>query len=321
MTLSIIVILYDEFDLVMTCLESIYKDSVADMEIILVDNSIDKEGYKKVLKKFSKIRYIQNKKNIGFGPAVNVGIKHAKGKYILVLTPDTQVVKGTIKQTLAFIQQYPRVGLVGCRIYTSSNKLDRSATHGYPNLLTQLYYYNMPFYKLLRKINKHYHPLLYSKNDYEHKLIIAKYVMGAYMLINKKALVDIGNFDPRFRVYIEDVDLCRRLNENNWQVVYLPVGGLISGDGGAWKKTTITQAKPEYMQSIYNYFLKHHGRLYTFIAWSIGAISAVMSLPWLFGVSMVKQMLNKPSQSRDLIPLWIIIIQWHFTKGLSVLIK
>ncbi len=315
-TVSVVIVLYNEFDLVQKCIASVYTDNIPNMEIILVDNSTDKNGYKKVLKKFPKIIYVQNEKNIGFAPAVNIGCKVAKGKFILILTPDTTVLPGTIKQTLSYIQKHPKVGLVGCKVLSASNKLQLSSFKKFPDIITHLYEYNVLFYKMYLKLNHNSHPSSYS--DKEHtEVLFPKHIIGAYLLLRKNAGEEVGYFDKIFTLYREETDLCKKLGDKGWLIAYLPVGGLVHIGGASWKKTTITQALPPYMKSVYLFFYKHYGKPYAIFAWFIGLSSSLMSIPYLFVVSNTKKTLGKKSQSTMLLPCWIDILKWHVTKGIT----
>lgn len=312
--LSVIIVLYNEFDLVKKCLSSVFGNRVKQMEIILVDNSSDKTGHKGLLNKYPEIKYIQNNKNLGFGGASNVGIKNAKGKYILILTPDMFLMPKTIEGTLSYIKLNPKVGVVGCRVFSSSGKLQLSASFNYPNIYTNFYYYNMPFYKLINAFIKNYIP--YYFNIKKHKEIIStKRISGAYMLFRKEALISVKSFDLRFFLYFEDVDLFKKVYEKGWEVVYLPFGGVVQNGVSKWKKTEITQAMPQFMQSEYLFFKKHYGNIYAIFAWIVGFFSALFSIPYFLIVFSYKKIMNKHSQSKELLPLWFGIIKWHLFEG------
>src|SRR5436190_4409162 len=314
-TLSIIIVLYNEFDKVKQCIASIKKEHILNSELLLVDNSTER-GVNKVLQLYSDIKYIKNKTNLGFAKGVNIGFAKARGKYILVLTPDTQVLPETIKNTLAYIKIHEKAGLVGFRIYSYPKVFHPSAFHSFPNLLTHVYEYNIPFYKLYKLFSKNYHPAFYSANDHKKELS-PKHIIGAYMLFRKSALDDVGFFDKQFILFREETDLCKRLMNNGWEIRYIPIDGLVHYGGAAWKKTTISQALPNYMQSTYLFFKKHYGAMYMIIAWIIGFMSALISIPFLFITIIFKKLIHKQTQARILLPAWIAIVKWHMTKGIQ----
>lgn len=314
--LSVIIVLYDEYESVVRCLESVYKNKVFEMEVILVHNNSGVKGVEKVLKKFPKVIYIKNRENLGFGPAVNIGIKKSRGAFVLVLTPDTSLYANTVQPTLAYIKQHPDVSLVGCRVFSDS-KVHPSAFHGYPDLLTHLYEYNIPFLKMIRKFNAYYHPTMYTKKAHKYKMSV-KHIIGAYLLLRKEALVQVGNFDKRFFLYREETDLCKRLIDAGWKIIFLPVGG-VEHYGGGSTRSAITQCSPHYQKSTYLFFKKYNGVLYAFVAWFIGILSATISIPFLIATILVRKIDHKPTQSSYLLKCWSKIFVWHIRHGLNVI--
>jgi GT2 family glycosyltransferase len=318
--LSVIIVLYEEYKLVEKTLSSVYQNKIENMEIILVDNTPDNKGYKTIINKFPKIKYYHHLINSGFGGGVNFGLSKATGKYILMLTPDMYILPQTIKKTIAYIEGHERVGLVGSRLFSSPGKKELSANSSYPNLVTILYYYNMPLYKLVKRFNKDFSPNFFSAKAHE-RILETKWIYGQYMLARKKALADINGFDERFFLYFEDVDLCKRLVNYGWKVIYLPFGGVVQNGITKWKKTSITQGLSPYMESLYKFYKKHYGRVYAFAAWFVGAMSALISVPYLTFVVLLKKSLKHKSQSNQLLPLWIDIVKWHFSVGFRIIAK
>jgi hypothetical protein len=115
--------------------------------------------------------------------------------------------------------------------------------------------------------------------------------------------------------------LCKRLVEKKWKIVYLPIGGVVQNGISDWKnRTRVTQALAPYMESLYKFIKKHNGKQYVRLAWCAGAVSALISVPFLFFISLSKRILNKKSESIHLFPLWVKITIWHFTKGIKLVI-
>ena len=315
-TLSIVYVMFNEFDLIQKSLASVYNEKIINAEIIIIDNSTDKDGYKKVLKKFPKVKYFQNKLDLGFAKAVNIGIKKAKGEYILVIFPDMYVLPGTIIKTLKYIIINPQVGLLGCKAYSRKSVSELSVYKRYPNLLTQLFYFNMPLYKLLNRFFPDFHPTFYTKEEHQ-KIIHSAILSGVYHLARKKALSDVGFYDEDFFYAFEDLDLCMKMKKKGWDIVYLPVGGIVQNGIGDWKKTRISQSMPIYLESQYKFFRKNYGKTYTIIAWLVALVSSAVTIPYLFLVSNLKTIFNINSQSTELLPLWIKILKWHLFSGLK----
>lgn len=316
--LSVIIVVYTEFDLLARCIESVLAQKIPNAEIIVVQNFSTKSGIEKVLKKYPQVRHIQNEKNLGFGQAVQVGMEAAKAEFILVLTPDTLLLPATVIPTLYYIQNHPRVGLVGCRVYSGPDVFNRSAFFEYPNLLTHLLEYNVLVYKVLNYFWPKYIPTLYSEAAH-HRILHPKHMVGAYMLLSKKGVLNVGGFSSHYFLYREETDLCKRLYEGGWDRVYVPIGGVMhSGDGAIHQ--SITQSSPHYLRSVYIFFKIHYGFLYAFLAWLVGILSALISLPFLALLYLFKVARGKESTT-DVLESWWKILVWHLQKGISVLIS
>jgi len=312
--LSIVIVLYNEFEKVKNCINSVLKEKTTNSEILIIDNNSKKAGFEELKKKYPKIQFTRNSNNLGFARAANIGFKKSKGNFILLLTPDTIVLPGTIRQTLSYIKKNSQVGLVGCRVYSYPRHFHLSAFRKFPNLISHLYEYNVIFYKCCKLVSKEYHPLFYSHEDHQ-KILHPSNIIGAYLLLRKKAGKQVGFFNSDYYMYREETDLCKRLRKYRWDIVYLPVGGLVHFGGSQWRKSSITQCSPYYMNSTYTFFKKYHSAFYLKITWLVGFVSTLMSVPYLFFVVLVKTVLNKPSQSKDLIPCWISIFHWHINEG------
>jgi hypothetical protein len=318
--LSVIIVLYSEYTLVKKTIASIYKNEIKDMEVILVDNTPDNKGHESVLKQFPQVKYFHNPVNPGFGGGVNFGLSKAKGEYILILTPDMYILPRTIQETLKYIEKHKDVGMVGSRLFSNPKVQERSANSSYPNLLTVIFLFDMPLYKLVNRFNKEYNPNHFSVKAHAG-ILETKWINGQYMLARKKAFDEIKGFDERFFMYFEDVDLCKRLVEKGWKVVYLPVGGVVQNGLTGWKKTAITQSSGFYLSSLYKFYKKHYGFVYAFAAWGLGLLSTLVSLPYLSLVVVLKRSLGLKSQSVELLPLWVGIAKWHFSKGIKIVLQ
>lgn len=317
-SLSIIIVIYDEFQSIKRCLDSIYRNRVKNSEILLVHNPSGKKGIHEVLKNYPHIRYIKNIKNVGFGSAVNNGIMQSRGKYILVLTPDIRVFPNTITPTLNFIKSHSKVAVVGCKVFSDKQEFNRSAFNHFPNILSHVYEYNIVFLKFIRKLKKEYIPSLYSEKEHKH-ILYPKHIVGAYLLLRKSAIEAVGMFDSAFFLYREETDLCNRLFLKGWKIAYLPVGGVAHyGDGSTREK--YTQCSPHYLKSTYRFFSKYHTKIYVIFAWIIGFSSSLMSIPFLYLNCFLKDTYHNQSQPRLQLFCWIRILKWHIKPGIKLVL-
>lgn len=318
--LSVVIVLYNEFKQIQKCISSILPEYMPNYEILVIDNNSDLNGIIKLKSKYPKITFIRNKKNLGFAGAANIGFKMSRGEFVLLLTPDTKVLTGTIRETLKVLEDEVDIGAVSCRILSEKGKLQVSCFKKFPNLLSHLFEYNVPYYKLAKYIlGSNYDPIAYPYLDHKRELNPI-HMTGAYFMVRKKMLTDLSGFDQDYYMYREETDFYKRAHDSGWRIKYIPVGGLLHYGGGTWKKFSFTQASDKYMRSSYIFFKKHYGYLYFLSAYLIGFVSSVISLFFILPIMTTRFIQNKRSQSYDQFKSWITIFIWHLTYGLKLIL-
>ncbi len=138
MQLSIIIVNYNSKDVIRNCLLSLAKIKVdVELEVFIIDND-SSESIRDLEATFPLFNFIYNDKNLGFAAANNIGIKKAKGKYILLLNPDTIVNENSFQPMISYLEKHDDVGIVGCKIYNADGDIEKS-THSFPSLLKNLF--------------------------------------------------------------------------------------------------------------------------------------------------------------------------------------
>jgi len=222
--ISIIIPNYNQKNFLKVCLNGLFKVQLkSEYEIIIVDNG-SKDGSQETIKQLNNlakglIKFILNKKNLGFGAACNVGIKKAKGDYLLILNPDIAVLKGSIESLVKCMEENKKAGIIGPRLLNPDRSIQKSCYH-YPSwyipILRRTFLGSLGWAR--EKIS------YYLMADFDHqKTRSVDWILGAALMIRKEMLKKIGLFDQRFFLYFEDVDLCRRASQRGWEIVYCPL--------------------------------------------------------------------------------------------------
>lgn len=219
-TLSIIILSYNIKKLLLDCLKSIPRH--ADWEIIVVDNA-STDGS-------AQLATIKNKINTGFAAGNNIGIKKAKGEYILLLNPDTIVYPGTIETVLAYMQMNPQVGAATCRVELPDGSLDYSCHRGFPN----------PWNSLMHFLNI---SSSYSTKNVPNTIHEIDALTGAFALVRRAAGDQVGWLDEDYFWNGEDIDFCYKLKETGWKVMYIPDVKITHFKGSSAKATKDTRLK------------------------------------------------------------------------------
>src|SRR6476659_1197099 len=123
---SVVVVNWNAEQFLRECLRSIEDETRAEYEIIVVDNASRDNSLKMLRHEFPNVAVIANKDNKGFAAANNQGIALARGRYILLLNPDTVILRGAIDKTVAFADARPGVGCVGCQVLEDAQTIQRT---------------------------------------------------------------------------------------------------------------------------------------------------------------------------------------------------
>lgn len=222
--LSIIILNYKMDGLVKNCLKSIYEhEHSISKEIIVVDNGSNDEIETILNNHYPEVRFIQAGANLGHAKGNNIGIKEAKGRYIMVLNPDIVFLDNIFDEFIAFMDQQKKIGIATLQLRNPDGSLQPGAWR-FLQFLTPLaqrisFLSNSSWGKQHRKE--------FEMHDWDRSTSRdVDWVQGSLMLVRNELIEEIGAFDERFFLYFTDVDWCRRAWESGWRVHYhahLPV--------------------------------------------------------------------------------------------------
>ena len=193
--LSIVIVNYKTPDLTIRCIDSIYATTKCNFEVIVVDNASMDDSKERIRAEFPEVIWIQNKENVGFGRANNLGVRYAQGDYILLLNSDMIVLENTIDYCLNQIKKDDTIAAYTCKLVNPDGTHQNNLCMDFVDL-KKIINSNIIFVKLFGEI---------------HSDSIIKGILGAFMLMRKSMFVEFGGFDPDFFMYFEEIDLCRRI--------------------------------------------------------------------------------------------------------------
>ena len=276
---SIIIVNWNTRDMLRDCLRSIGEQTNRDHEVIVVDNASGDGSSRMVEETFPKARLIKNDRNLGFAAANNQGIAIATGRNILLLNPDTLVLDGASDTMVAWLDDRPDVGCVGCQVMESETAIQRtcfSDQNPLCILLTESGLHRlMPGWHFLSRPE-------YAWWDRRTEMDV-DVVSGMFMLVPRRVIDRIGVLDEAFFVYSEEADWCRRIRQAGYRCVFAPVARILHRDGGGKSTSQIKANMYVQMQKsklIYN--RKHYG-LVGLAAVKTTLLLAMMARGLLFG--------------------------------------
>lgn len=264
--LSVILVSFNDRQNLGLCLSSLF-EAIRDIdaEIVVVDNHSTDGSAELIKQKFPRVKLIENSQNEGFAKACNKGLYQTSGAYVLFLNTDATINADALSLLLKEIRENPNVGGVGPALETGKGTFQVSFGKkvDFFSAFIQKAVLNPYFTRKLKKDGK--------KKD-------VGWLSAACLLTRREALEAAGFFDERFFIYFEDIDLCYRIRENGWKLIFLPCAKMIH-IGGSTTSANRTLSRYHYRKSQLYFYRKHNTgasrfllRLYLrgiFIFWAV----------------------------------------------------
>jgi GT2 family glycosyltransferase len=271
--ICIVIVSYNVCQLLDECLQSVKRALRGiDGEIYVVDN-LSTDGTVETLQpRHSDVHFIANKQNVGFACANNQAIRCTDSEYVLLLNPDTVVYENTLRGVLDFMDQHPEAGGAGVRMLTREGKPAPESRRAIPTPWVAML-------KMLGATRRYYMSHLSWDEPGQIEAI-----SGAFCMLRRKALDQIGLLDEDYFMYGEDIDLSYRLLKGGWQNWYLPFD-IIHYKGESTQKSTFRYVHTFY-QAMLIFFRKHYGHLSVFFSLPIQLaiyFRALMALMQMMG--------------------------------------
>lgn len=213
MDVSIIIVNYRTLPLIINCIHSIIKYTRdIEYEIIVVDNHSEENFQECLHTEFGdKVFCLPLFENVGFGRANNEGFKVSKGRNILCLNPDTELINNAVKILSDLLDSYPNVGICGGNLYNRGMIPCLSFRRLFPSIIWEIdacldYLLEYFFYGKSRMHN------------FNSSLISVAYITGADLMIRRNLVEKYGFFDSSFFMYYEDTELCYRIRKKHFDI-------------------------------------------------------------------------------------------------------
>jgi GT2 family glycosyltransferase len=251
--ISAVVISYNGKEFIPECLRTLQEDIKEFChELIIIDNHSTDGTIEIIERDFPKTTLIKNPKNLGFAKAVNQGIKQAQYEYIWILNQDIRVQKGCLQTLLNYYSEHNDTGMVGPRFIGFDGSLQKQCRR-FPRYHTILF----ELFSLSRIFPKSKLFNGWKMGDFDHLTsAMIEQPMGAAILINRDRIDKVGMMDESFPIFLNDVDLCRRLWMEGFRNYYC-YDAVIEHYGGA----SVSRQKPKMVWlshlSLIKYFAKY----------------------------------------------------------------
>ena len=283
--LSILIVNWNTRERTLACINSIrqFQTGQAGVQIIVIDNGSEDNSVAAIREACTGVEIIENKENAGFGRANNAGLERARGRIILFLNSDTEITATTIPDLLGEFDAHPEVAAFGCKILGYDGAPQHSV-RGFPTL--GAYLYSDTFLGALGLFRGSHNRYRRKQFDFE-KWQPIEVAMGAALAVRGEVVQQMQGFDPRFFMYFEEADLCRRIHDAGHKLAYSPVPEVYHV-GGASSRKNKARMMLVIRQSMFKYFRKHEP------AWKIRIFSLVFKPLFLvhMATTWLKQLLR-----------------------------
>ncbi len=256
MKLSIVIVSYNVKYHLEQCLRSLRRaTALIESEVWVVDNASTDDSYHYLWTRFPDVHFIPNTENVGFSRANNQAIRRSTGEYVLLLNPDTLVAEDTLAGCVRFLDEHPEVGATGVKMLNADGTFALESRRGLPTPFTSFCKMS-GLGKLFprSRIFGHYY-MQYLDREAPAPIEV---ISGAFNMLRRKALDQVGLLDEDFFMYGEDVDLSYRLLKGGWKNYYLPLPIL------HYKGESTVKSSYRYVSVFYNamliFYNKHYSR-------------------------------------------------------------
>jgi GT2 family glycosyltransferase len=252
-TLDVAIVSYRCRELLRACLVSIREDGGrGDTRAFLVDNASADGTVEMVGSDFPEVWLHASPTNLGFSAATNLAIRAGSAPYVLVLNPDTRLTPGALEHLLGVMNDHPDVGICGCRLEREDGTFDHAARRSFPTPVSALGHFLR-----IGRLGRAPAPLAsYRAPTIESGRVDA--VNGAFMLIRRKALEEVGLFDEGYWMYMEDLDLCYRFAQAGWVTWYDPAVTVVHVKWGSSGKYRTPRLNYAFHYGMYRFYRQHY---------------------------------------------------------------
>ena len=262
MDLSIIIINWNSSAYLEKCLKSIVENvhGIA-YEIIVVDNA-SYDGCDRVVGKYTAVaKLIQSDRNLGFARANNLGYYNSRGRVLLFLNPDTEILSDALIRLHGTCLPHRNMGALGCRVLNTDGSVQTSCIQSFPTILNQLL--DAEFIR-----NRFPNSRLWGMKPLfvpHEKAVEAEAITGACLMIRRDIFEEVGLFSEEYFMFAEDLDLCYKIRQSGYRNYYFGGASVVHHGGGSTKSTNISSFSAVLIrESVKKFLRKFHGSTYSF---------------------------------------------------------
>jgi N-acetylglucosaminyl-diphospho-decaprenol L-rhamnosyltransferase len=254
--LEIVIVSYRSLELVRRCLGSLAANPASRRtRTWVVDNASGDGTVTMIREEFPDVEVIACDRNLGFAAANNLVLRRTSAPYVLALNPDTSVTAGALDHMLELMESHPEIGIAGCQLEREDGTFDHAARRSFPTPLGALGH----FTGIGRREGAPVALAQYRAPAVDEGPVDA--VNGAFMLIRRQALDEVGLFDEGYWMYMEDLDLCYRFGQAGWTTWYEPAVTVVHTKGATSGRFRSSRLNYAFHYGMLRFYRKHYAAM------------------------------------------------------------
>ena len=266
---SVVIVTFESQDDISDCIRSVLESDIS-LELIVIDNCSSDRTVDRVVQSTQERPHcslIPNSTNLGFAKAVNQGIVASRGRYVLALNPDAIVQQDTIRIAVEALEADPAAALTGCMLLNRDGTEQPGARRYLPTPWRALVRV-LKLYRLA-KLHPRFRGFLMNQEPVPCGPIEVEATSGAFMLVRRSAIDQVGPLDEGYFMHCEDLDWCVRFRRAGWKVLFVPAAKAFHKKGGSSRARPIRVEfyKHRGMVRFYRKFFRH--RYPSVLMWAV----------------------------------------------------
>ena len=250
---TIAIINWNTKDLLRECLESIdAAHPLLSYSVKVIDNHSGDGSQEMVSEEFPEVEMVENAGNLGFSAAANQALRQSSAKYVFLLNSDTRLERETLDVLYEHAEHNEKVAIVGPMLLNTDGSTQITGRN-FPSFVDAGMHAFLGIFWPTNLWSVRYKMMDWDRTSDRS----VDWVSGAAMFINREAAAEIDYFDENFFMYVEDLDICYRLRNKGWQVLFTPDAKVVHHIGKSSEQSS-TKMIIEFQKSMYRFYAKKY---------------------------------------------------------------
>jgi hypothetical protein len=310
--LSIIIVNWNSAGLLRKCLESILsRSTIRDLEVLVIDNASYDGSAEMIAMEFPSVNFIQSEQNGGFAGANNLAFQQSRGKNVLFLNPDTELVGDALRTMLSVLNARQDAGVVGPKLVNPDLSVQMDCMRAFPSILNQLIDSSLTR-KIFGKFNFGGVKAVLEDRD---NPVEAEMLPGTCVMLRRDVFDQVGRFNERYFMYAEDVELSYRV-KNVGRTNYYVASAVVIHHGGrsSEQKSESFFSTVMIREAVWQFFRTTRGRFYSDIYRTTTCLAAIARLAVLSFLRLLPVSQQMRSGAVLSSRKWIKVLRWSVGK-------